>query len=138
MSLPDSPRILTTVVGSYPVPDWLAALPSEQALTDAIQVVLKTQELAGIDVVADGELYRFDVNHPDTNGMIDYFVRPLDGVRSAVGLSDVEAFARLPGMGFRSRPAAVVEGPITEGTLDLVTPSRRARRLTQASLKFTV
>ncbi|HEX6980619.1 MAG TPA: hypothetical protein VF342_15120 [Alphaproteobacteria bacterium] len=29
------PRILTTVVGSYPVPDWLVALPSEQALIDA-------------------------------------------------------------------------------------------------------
>jgi 5-methyltetrahydropteroyltriglutamate--homocysteine methyltransferase len=25
------PRIKTTVVGSYPVPDWLAAAPSEQA-----------------------------------------------------------------------------------------------------------
>lgn len=27
-----APRIQTTVVGSYPVPDWLAAAPSEQAL----------------------------------------------------------------------------------------------------------
>ena len=27
--------IETTVVGSYPVPDWLVALPSEQALIDA-------------------------------------------------------------------------------------------------------
>ena len=26
--------IKTTVVGSYPLPDWLAALPSEQALAD--------------------------------------------------------------------------------------------------------
>ena len=53
---PPSPRILTTVVGSYPVPDWLAALPSEQALADATSVVFKTQELAGVDVVVDGEL----------------------------------------------------------------------------------
>ena len=28
-------RIQTTVVGSYPIPDWLAACPSEQALVDA-------------------------------------------------------------------------------------------------------
>ena len=34
---------------------------------------IKTQELAGIDVVADGELYRWDINHAETNGMIDYF-----------------------------------------------------------------
>ena len=41
-------------VGSYPVPDWLVALPSQQALIDATRVVFKTQEMAGIDVVADG------------------------------------------------------------------------------------
>src|SRR5437762_28913 len=35
----NAPRILTTTVGSYPVPDWLAALPSEQALLDATRVV---------------------------------------------------------------------------------------------------
>ena len=26
--IPKFPRILTTTVGSYPIPDWLAALPS--------------------------------------------------------------------------------------------------------------
>ena len=36
--LPKSPRILTTTVGSYPIPDWLAALPSEQAVIDAAAV----------------------------------------------------------------------------------------------------
>lgn len=37
-----APRIKTTVVGSYPVPDWLAASPSEQALIDAMRVVIAT------------------------------------------------------------------------------------------------
>ena len=74
--------IRTTVVGSYPIPDWLVAAPSDQALLDATRVVLHTQEQAGIDVVCDGELYRFDVNHPETNGMIEYFVHPLAGVVS--------------------------------------------------------
>ena len=73
-------RILTTTVGSYPLPDWLIAAPSEQALVDATRVVIDTQEQAGIDLVCDGELYRFDINHPETNGMIEYFVRPLSGV----------------------------------------------------------
>src|SRR5215212_1259583 len=104
---PTSP-IRTTVVGSYPIPDWLPALPSEQALVDATRVVFATQEMAGIDVVADGELYRFDVNHPDTNGMIDYFVRPLAGVRSTPGRTEMEDFANLPGMRFRAEPAGVV------------------------------
>src|SRR5687768_18204845 len=97
-----SPPIRTTVVGSYPVPDWLAALPSQQALIGATRVVFKIQETAGIDVVADGELYRFDVNHPDTNGMIEYFVRPMSGVRSSVTRADAEEFSRTPGMGFRA------------------------------------
>ena len=99
------PAIRTTVVGSYPVPDWLVALPSQQALMDATRVVFKTQEMAGIDVVADGELYRFDINHPDTNGMIEYFVRPMSGVRSQITRADIEAFSKLRGMGFRAEPA---------------------------------
>ena len=51
-----APELRATVVGSYPTPEWLIALPSQQALIDATKVVFKTQELAGIDVVADGEL----------------------------------------------------------------------------------
>lgn len=118
--------------------DWLAALPSSQALHDATAVVLKIQELAGIDVVGDGELYRFDVNHPETNGMIEYFVRPLGNVRGNITRSDVAAFAKRVGMGFRVRPAAVVEGPIDEGTLNLVDDYGRIRSLTRSELKFTV
>lgn len=131
-------RILTTVVGSYPVPDWLTALPSEQALLDATAVVFKTQELAGIDVAADGELYRFDINHPDTNGMIDYFVRPLGGIRTEIGRSDADSFSRIEAMKFRRKPAGVVEGPITPGVLDLVGDFQRARALTRSALKFTL
>src|SRR3954454_18340408 len=97
-----SPAIRTTVVGSYPGPDWLVALPSQQSLTDATRVVFKIQETAGIDVVADGELYRFDINHPDTNGMIEYFIRPMKNVRSQITRQDIEEFTKLQGMGFRA------------------------------------
>lgn len=131
-------RIKSTVVGSYPMIDWLAASPSTQALQDATAVVLKTQELAGIDVIADGELYRFDINHPETNGMIEYFVLPLGNVRSRVTRADIAAFAEQAGMGFRVRPAAVVEGPLDEGSLNLVDDYRRIRGLTRSPLKFTV
>ena len=80
-AVPAEPAILTTTVGSYPVPEWLVALPSEQAVSDATRVVFDTQRQAGIDLPTDGELYRFDTNHPDTNGMIEYFVRPMGGTR---------------------------------------------------------
>src|SRR5207237_3121098 len=94
-------------------------MPSSPNLRDAILVVLKTQELAGIDVVTDGELSRFDVNHPETNGMIDYFVRPLEGFDTRLSRSEIERFRRQPGMQFRSQWAGVVRGQLGEGTLNL-------------------
>jgi 5-methyltetrahydropteroyltriglutamate--homocysteine methyltransferase len=133
-----SDRIKTTVVGSYPVPDWLVALPSEQALIDATRVVIHIQERAGIDLVCDGELSRFDVNHPETNGMIEYFVRPMAGIRTAVTFAEMVAYRAQRGMGFRSRPPAVVDGPIGSGTLDLPQACARARRLASRPFKFTL
>ena len=133
-----APRIRTTVVGSYPVPDWLAAAPSEQALTDATRVVIATQEQAGIDVVCDGELYRFDLNHPDTNGMIEYFTRPMSGIRSDIAFSEWLDYSKSAGMRFRARPPGVVEGPVGAGTLNLPVACARAKTLASRPLKFTL
>lgn len=133
-----APEILTTVVGSYPVPDWLRAYPTKQGLIDATMVVLKTQEEAGIDVVADGELYRFDVNHPETNGMIDYFIRPMSGITSEISRETLEAFRGESGLAYRAEPAGVVEGPVGEGMLNLPKAYALVRPLTRARLKFTV
>jgi 5-methyltetrahydropteroyltriglutamate--homocysteine methyltransferase len=131
-------KIKTTVVGSYPVPAWLAAAPSEQALTDATRVVLHTQEQAGIDLVCDGEMYRFDVNHPETNGMIEYFVRPMGGIRTDIEFSELLDYRSQEGMGFRRRPPAVVDGPINGGSLDLPGACEAAKVLTEKPLKFTL
>lgn len=130
--------IKTTVVGSYPVPAWLHVAPSTPHLRDAMLVVLKTQELAGLDVISDGELSRYDINHPETNGMIEYFVRPMGGVDSAVSRADVAAFRGLPGMGFRAQPAGVVRESLSDGTLNLPTAWAMVRGLTTTPLKFTV
>lgn len=132
------PYIRTTTVGSYPTPDWLAAMPSEQAQIDATRVVFDTQRQAGIDLPVDGELYRFDVNHPETNGMIDYFVRRMKGIRAGLGRTDAEAFARDAAMSFRAKPAGVVEDAIGEGSLNLLDDCRRARSVAGGPFKFTV
>src|SRR5262249_27713176 len=126
---PMSPRILTTLVGSYPLPDWLVANPSEQALVDATRVVLHTQEHAAIDLVCDGELYRFDPDHPETNGMIEYFVRPMAGVRTAITFEELVEYRSAPGMGFRRRPPGIVVDELGSGTLDLPDACARAKRL---------
>src|SRR5437870_4326853 len=133
-----TPRIRTTTVGSYPIPDWLTALPSDQARSDAMRVVFDIQRQAGIDLPTDGELYRFDVNHPDTNGMIDYFVRRLGGIRSDVGRLDAAAFRAKPEMRFRSKPAGVVVDPVTEGVLNLPEDCARASSVAGGPFKFTL
>jgi len=130
--------ILTTTVGSYPIPDWLAALPSEQARLDATRVVFDTQRQLRIDLPTDGELYRFDVSHPDTNGMIEYFVRPMAGIRSAIGRGDHEAFARKNTMRFRRKAAGVVESALGEGSLDLLADCELAAGVSGGPFKFTV
>ena len=133
-----SHRILATVVGSYPVPDWLQASPSRQTLIDAIRVVFKTQEDAGIDVVTDGELYRFDANHPETNGMIDYFARRLGGIATRFGREDLNAFRTDAGLSYRADPAGMIERELDEGTLNLPGDYRMVRHLTRSRLKFTL
>ena len=132
------PHIQTTVVGSYPVPDWLVALPSEQALVDATRVVIALQEQAGIDLVCDGELYRFDVNHPETNGMIEYFVKPMDGITQRFSFDELIAYRASSGMKFRTRPPGTVVGPVGSGALDLPLACARARALATKPFKFTV
>lgn len=130
-------KIRTTVVGSYPIPLWLYGDSSRSTLRDAISVVLKVQEMAGIDVVADGELNRFDPSHPETNGMIDYFVSRMSGVKTRYSISDIEAFRADRGMGFRTAPAGVVVDDIGEGVLNLPADYEFTRGLTHQTLKFT-
>jgi len=86
------PLLPTTVVGSYPVPDWMERLKtdyfrgrmSHTQLADlhemAIKAALRDQELAGIDIVSDGELRR--------DNDIDYFVARLPGVAIANAAKD--------------------------------------------------
>ena len=72
--------LLTSVVGSYPQPDWLVdrtlltkmmaprvrareiwRIPAErleEAQDDATVVAIREQELAGIDIITDGEIRR--------------------------------------------------------------------------------
>src|SRR6202162_3347311 len=87
-----SQKVKTTVVGSYPVPSWLVGNISRLVVRDAVLAVLKTQELAGLDLITDGELMRFDPSHPEANGMVDYFASRMDGIRKHFSLSDFERF----------------------------------------------
>jgi 5-methyltetrahydropteroyltriglutamate--homocysteine methyltransferase len=79
-----STLLATTVVGSYSVPEWLGRLKTDyyqrrisaQHLNEihdvAIKAALKDQELAGVDIVSDGELRR--------DNDIDYLLTRIPGV----------------------------------------------------------
>ncbi|MEO0447924.1 MAG: cobalamin-independent methionine synthase II family protein [Verrucomicrobiota bacterium] len=133
-----TPRIQTTTVGSYPVPDWLAAAPSEQAVIDATRVIFNSQREAGIDLPTDGELYRFDVNHPDTNGMIEYFTGKFSGATDQIGRSDALKYQENMEMAFRAKPAAVVNEALGEGSLNLYDDCARAAAVAGGDFKFTL
>jgi len=127
----------TTVVGSYPAPHWMIGSTDRTVLRDAIMAVFKTQELAGIDLVTDGNLCRFDPNHPESNRLIDYFVRRMDGIRTKYTVTDMQRFKSTPALQFRADAAGVVVGQLEDGTLNLPDDWEFARQLTKHPLKFT-
>lgn len=130
-------NLKTTVVGSYPVPSWLVGNTSRLVLRDAVMAVLKTQELAGLDLITDGELMRFNPSHPETNGMVDYFASQMEGIRKHFSMSDFEQFRSDRASGYRLLTAGMVVGKIEEGTLNLPADYEFARPLTKSALKFT-
>jgi 5-methyltetrahydropteroyltriglutamate--homocysteine methyltransferase len=130
-------RIKTTTIGSYPVLSWMIGNSSRQVLRDAIMAVLKTQENVGLDLLTDGELMRFDPNNPEANGMVDYFVSRMDGLRKQFSVSDVDSFRADRALGYDLLTPGVVTGPVGEGTLNLPRDFEFVRGLTKSPLKFT-
>jgi 5-methyltetrahydropteroyltriglutamate--homocysteine methyltransferase len=78
------PTLPTTVIGSYSMPAWLERAKNdylqrrlsrhdlEDMYDSARKAAIKDQEVAGVDIVSDGELQR--------DNMIDYFAERLPGV----------------------------------------------------------
>src|SRR5438309_4816397 len=122
----NKPKILTTTVGSYPAPDWFIAYPSEQTRLDATRVVFDIQRQAGIDLPTDGELYRFDINHPETNGMIEYFLGVLPP--GGDGFSPIAARRRYADLGDRlNRTVAFLSGVAVLAALHGAEPAHREK-----------
>jgi len=81
----DSTLLPTAVVGSYSMPSWLERVKNdylhrrigrhdlEEIHDAAVKAAIKDQEVAGVDIISDGELRR--------DNMIDYFAARLPGVQ---------------------------------------------------------
>jgi 5-methyltetrahydropteroyltriglutamate--homocysteine methyltransferase len=132
----------TTVVGSYSVPEWLERLKTEyyqrrisaQHLAEihevAIKAAVKDQELAGIDIVSDGELRR--------DNDVDYFLARIPGVHipqrakaDYFDYYDAEVTRPLPEL------AGDKDGPDSSTRLGLAADFVFTRQLTQRPVKFS-
>ena len=79
------PILPTAIVGSYAMPGWLERLKTEyfarrisrhdldEIHDAAVKAAIKDEEIAGLDIVTDGELRR--------DNMVDYFVERMPGVQ---------------------------------------------------------
>jgi len=134
----NKPRIKTTVVGSYTIRGWMPGHPSMQELKDASQEVITRLEQLGLDLVCDGELYRFDIAHPETNGMIDYFIGPMSGIRSKLNADELDEYLAQEGMQFRKAPPGIVDGAIGSGSIDLVNACKKLTDTATKPAKFTM
>jgi 5-methyltetrahydropteroyltriglutamate--homocysteine methyltransferase len=126
----------TTIAGSLPKPAWLAEPEKlwapwrlsgkalEQAKRDATLIVLKEQEVAGIDIVTSGEQFRQHFVHG--------FVEGIDGVnfakRQRIGIRDNRYEANCP----------TVVRPITRPRPVHADEVRFTRAYTDKKLKFTI
>ena len=132
----------TTVVGSYSVPEWLERLKTEyyqrrisaQHLAEihevAIKAAVKDQELAGIDIVSDGELRR--------DNDVDYFLARIPGVHipqrakaDYFDYYDAEVTRPLPEL------AGDKDGPDSSTRLGLAADFAFTRQLTERPVKFS-
>jgi len=128
-------RLQTTIAGSLPKPGWLAT-PNElwapwklegEALAegkrDAVRLVLRDQEEAGIDIVSDGEQTR--------RHFVTTFIEGLDGVD----------FAHKRTVRIRNRYDAdvpVVVGPVARRGPVYVDDARFLRNATSRKVKYTL
>ena len=139
MSAPGPVLLPTTVVGSYSVPEWLERLKTEyyqrrisaQHLTEihevAIKAAVKDQELAGIDIVSDGELRR--------DNDVDYFLARIPGVQIPQR-AKTDYFDYYEAEVTRPLPE-LPDGVQTSPGLGLADDFRFTRRLTDKPVKFS-
>nr|MBA3250718.1 methionine synthase [Geodermatophilaceae bacterium] len=122
----------TTVVGSYSVPEWLERLKTDyhrrrlsaahlsEIHDAAIKAAVKDQELAGIDIVSDGELRR--------DNDVDYLLARMPGVRAATSSKSF----------YFDYYDLTVTSPLGTEPVGLAEEFRFTRTLTERPVKFSL
>ncbi len=127
-----APLLSTAVVGSYSIPGWLERVKSDflqrrmsrhdlDEIHDvAVKAAIKDQEVAGVDIVSDGELRR--------DNMIDYFAMRLPGVQIDHGSKRF----------YYDFYESVIRAKMPTASLGLVEDFRFLRRFTERQPKVSV
>src|SRR6185436_18306208 len=129
---PPLPILPTTVIGSYSMPEWLERAKNEylsrrlsrrdlDEMHDAVRkAAIKDQEIAGIDIVSDGEAQR--------DNMIDYFTERMPGVQVDQGSKRF----------YYDFYESVVRSKLATGTLGLSEEAKFLGRFTDHTSKISI
>ena len=129
MNLPILP---TAIVGSYSMPHWLERLKGEyfarrisgrdmdEIYDTAVKAAIKDQEIAGIDIVTDGEMRR--------DNMVDYFVERFPGIQ----------IDRSSKKFYYDYYESTIRNKLPMASLGLVQDYAFARNFTDRAIKFCV
>ena len=145
MTRPVPPLLPTTVIGSYPQPDWLidrerlrSSLPARvrmrelwrveepylaQAQDDATALAILDQERAGVDIVTDGEIRRESYSNR--------FATALEGL-------DIDDPAMVPGRAGGMNAVPRVVAPVRRARPVEVEDCRFLRSRTERTIKITL
>ncbi len=147
-------KLPTTITGSLPRPLWYTENLGRRSFmeaminaryreqyTDAVSCFLRDQELAGLDIVTDGDA-RFDTEV----GGYSWFSYPLTrlgGIDHSSGHGRPTLMGRVPfprghilHEGLEARIQPIISGPITRGTLQYTPIYLTAQSLTAKPIKF--
>jgi len=145
------PLLPTTMVGSYPRPAWFRhqlegrdifdafkVVHHKEAFEDAVRVVLRDQEEAGLDLLTDGQMW-FDDYDMGIGSFLWYWLERTGGF----GKAKVQHPARSKAQGrdvWALDEAGGIElvGPITRGPIRLAALFRLAQKHTHKPIKACV
>ena len=141
----------TTMVGSYPRPawfDWQLAgrdvldafkiAPHKEAFEDAVRTTLRDQELAGLDVLTDGQMW-FDDYAMGIGSFLWYWLERVHGFGKEKLPHPAAAKAKgRDEWALDEAGGVAVEGPIERGPIRMATLYRIAQANTERPIKACV
>jgi 5-methyltetrahydropteroyltriglutamate--homocysteine methyltransferase len=141
----------TSMVGSYPRPSWFRAqlagrdvreafkdIRHAEAFEDAVRTVIRDQEVAGLDLLTDGQMW-FDDTSMGIGSFLWYWFERIRGFDPARLPHPARARARgTDEFGLDEAGGVAVVGPIERGPCRLADLWRIARRSTDRPVKACV